>query len=220
MFLLGVRVDHASATALLVIMEKFLKNIRHHYVVREARRVPSSACRNEIVSFYNDSGYAIRKRIYSQDWHPKKNVTARPTIVIAVGQEDAPLIESLRREDVPVEVVVLSNNSSEALSRLTPARAGIGKNHPASEQMIRETLSRVMEQRRLLPPAEAGAPESPLMIELDRLLEARRREEPGLPPGAPLPPLLMAAAGPIWFRENVRYTSAYRASSTSVRRFK
>lgn len=220
MFLLGVRVDHALSAAFLVIMEKLIKNVRHHYTVKEARRVPAAACRDEITTFYNDRAYTIRKRIYSQDRRPKKDVSARPTIVMAVGQDDVPLVQALRLTDVLVEAVILFNDSEEALSSLIPARAGIGKNHPASEQMMHETLSQVMEQQRLLPPAEAISRGNQLLVELDHMLETRRREAPDQPPCTPMEPLLIAAAAPIWFRENVRYTSAYRASSTSVRCFK
>lgn len=219
MFFLGVRVDHASATAFFVIMEKCLKNVRHYYTVKEACQTHAAACRDEMAAFYNDTAYTIRKRIYSQDRRPKKDVSARPTLVIAAGQDDLPLISSLRQADIPVEAVFLTGGS-KACPLLTPGRAGTGKDHPASGQLIYETLSRVLEQQRLMFPDEASIRQNQLLAELARMLETLRRESPGRPPDAPLSPLLAAAAVPIWFRENIRYTSAYQASATSVRKFK
>ena len=213
MFLLGVRMDHGSTTACLVVLEKTLKNVRHHYDIQIARAVPAAVLGDEIRSFYEDSAYTIRKRIYSQDRRPQKDVSAHPTIVMAADREEMPLIESLRREDVPVEAVLLSPDSSEPLP--PPARAGIGRNHTASEHILLETMRQVLGQQRLAGPVEEGPPTDDLLTELMHMVAVLRKETPETRPA----PLLTAAAAPIWFREKVPYTSAYRTSATSIRRF-
>ncbi len=216
MFLCGVQVDHASASAFLVIMGKSLKNVRHYYAVKEIRRTPASGCRDEVLAFYSNSVYTIRKRIFSQDRRPKKDVSARPTIVIAARREEMSLIESLREKDVPVEAVWLTD-SPGGLPDLAPVKAGTGGNHRASEQMIYETLSCVSQQQRLALPANPP-PRNELFERLGPMLCAPRGLK-AFQPDDRLPPLLLAAAVPIWFKENIKYSIAYRTSATSVRSY-
>jgi hypothetical protein len=216
MFLLGVHVDHDAAAAFFVILEKQLKNVKNFYIVRDVRQLSAAACQDEIAAFYNDAAYTIRKRVFSQDRRPKKDVSARPAVVLSAGQKDLPLIDALRGKDIPVEAVFAGAGSEENCPALTPERAGIGKNHPASEQMICSALFQVLEQKRLDMPEAASARPNRLFSELDRMLEALRRDHTNVRPT----PLLMAAAVPIWFKENVRYAGVYRTSATSIRKYK
>jgi hypothetical protein len=221
MFLLGARVDHDSATAFFVILEKHLKNVKNFYIVRNAYQAPASACQDEIMAFYHDGVYTIRKRVFSQDRRPKKDVSARPAVVLAAGQKDLPLIDALRGKDIPVEAIYVNDDSGKNGPGLTPDRAGIGKNHPASEQMIYTALARVLAQKRLdITAAEAPAASNQLLHEVGRLADEVRRGPSGLPTDARLTPLLTAAAAAIWFKENVRYASVYRTSATSIRKYK
>lgn len=220
MFLLGVKVDHDSATAFFVILEKQLKNVKNFYIVRDARQSPAAACQDEIAAFYNDDAYTIRKRVFSQDRRPKKDVSARPSVVLAAGQKDLPLIDALRGMDIPVEAVFAIAGSEGNCPALTPERAGIGKNHPASTLMIYAALFQVLDQKRLALRAEAPASSNQLLPELDRLADAFRRAPSAVPTDGRPTPLLMAAAVPIWFKENVRYASVYRTSATSIRKYK
>ncbi len=208
MFFLGVHVDRASAVAFSVIIEKRLKNVRHFYTVTAARQSPAAACEDEIAAFYHDPAFSVRKRIYSQDRRPKKDVSARPTIVVAAGPEDRSMIDALRRTDVPVEAVWLTADRPAA-PEPEPLRAGVGKDHSASQDMIYNTLGRVLELQRLATSMEGAAADS-MLKGLDRLLQS-------LPERSPL---LLAAAAPVWFRENIKYSSAYRTSATCVRKLK
>ena len=203
MILIGTCVDHLSATAYFVIMEKSLKNVRHYYVVRDIRQSVAADCRDMIIALYSDKAYTIRKRIYSQDRRPKKDVSARPTLVMAAVRADLPLIDGLRDLDVPVEVLFLEAAGCPP----GPERAGIGKNHAVTEQMVYETLALVQAQARLAP-LTGVAP--PLLEDLSRMIAAPGQNGP----------LLLAAAAPVWFRENVKYSSAYRTSATSIRKYR
>jgi hypothetical protein len=204
MILIGTHVDHPAATAYFVILEKTLKNVRHYYDVKDARQSAAPDCRDMMAAFYNDNAYTIRKRIYSQDRRPRKDVSARPTLVMAAGRrEDLPLIQALRCMDVPVEAVFIKADDCPP----DPARAGIGKNHAATEKMIYETLTLVQAQARLAPLTGA---ENPLLENLSRMMATPGQNGP----------LLLAAAAPVWFRENVKYSSAYRTSATSIRKYR
>ncbi len=204
MILIGTHVNQASTTAFFVILEKKLKNVRHYYTVIAAHQGPAKTFPEQIITYYNDKTYTIRKRIYSQDRRPKKDVSARPTVVMAAGQKDLPLIDTLRTEDVPIEAVFLEQNPGRE-----PERAGIGKNYAATEQMIYETLRGVHGQGRLAPFTDP-APGNPLFEQLEQMLVTPDQKAP----------LLLAAAVPIWFRENVKHRSAYRTSSTSIRNYR
>ena len=219
MFLLGVRIDHASAVGCFVILEKTLKNVRHFYTVQSACRVPAEAGADYITAFYKDSAYTIRKRIYSQDRRPKKDVSASPTIVVAAGQKDLPLVNRLRQADIPVEAILLAEDFEDHPDP-APGRAGVGKDYPASETPIGRTLAAVLAQQRICWPTAAPGRDEQTVGELAALIEALPRQSSSAEPDERMPALLLAAAAPVWFRENIRYTSAYRTSSTSIRRFK
>ncbi|MEW6077381.1 MAG: hypothetical protein AB1724_06205 [Thermodesulfobacteriota bacterium] len=212
MFLLGVKVDHDSAAAFLVILEKQLKNVRNFFVLRDARHLPAAACQEEMAAFYHDDIYTIRKRVFSQDRRPKKDVSARPALVMAAGEKDLPVINTLRDKGIPVEAIF----TEECCPGPPPERAGIGKNHAVSEQAMVESLNQVLAQKRLDVKLETPSPFTPQLSELDRLLNASPQDRSGIT----APPLLMAAAAPIWFKENVRYAAVYRTSATSVRKYK
>ena len=203
MILIGTQVDHSRATAYFVILEKTLKSVRHYYDIRDARQSAAPDCRDMITALYSDKAHTIRKRIYSQDRRPKKDVSARPTLVMAAGRADLPLIDALRGMDVPVEALFLE----AAECPPGPERAGIGKNYAVTEKMIYETFARVQRQARLAPLTGAG---NPLLEDLNRMMAAPGQNGP----------LLLAAAAPVWFRENVKYSSAYRTSATSIRKYR
>jgi hypothetical protein len=220
MFLLGVKTDHDTATAFFVILEKQLKNVRNFYTVLEARQLPAAACQDEMTAFYHDTAYTIRKRVFSQDRRPKKDVSARPAVVLAAGRMDLPLIDALRKEDIPVEAVFAAGGSTDDRPGHTPNKAGIGRNHPASEQMMCATLIQVLEQNRLDLQADEPARPHQLMSEFKRLLEAFRRSPSVIHADVSPAPLVMALAAPIWFKENIRYATVYRTSATSIRKYK
>jgi hypothetical protein len=173
-----------------------------------------------MTAFYHDDAYTIRKRVFSQDRRPKKDVSARPAMVMAAGEKDLPVLNNLRNKGIPVEAVFTQDGSEESCPGPAPEKAGIGKNHAVSEQVIAASLNQVLEQKRLNVEPEPPALSNQRMIEINRLLEDLRQNGSGLAAQDAPAPLLMAVAVPIWFKENVRYAEVYRTSATSIRKYK
>ncbi len=215
MYLLGAHIHQQNSQAALVIIKKRLKEVKHHYTIETARKIDKGGCRQVIIDFYHNRRYFTRKRVFSQDRRPKKDVSARPAIVIVAGPGERLLIDDLRQKDIPVEAIILEANN-KAAGCDAAVRPGLGRNFAVSETELMQTLVSLNQKLRLV--VERNTENDDLLSRLEQTLAGMEKQQKI--PADDREALILAAAGPVWFRENVRFRQVYRTSATSVRQYK
>lgn len=102
MFLAGISQGEATA---IVIIEKSLKNLQKHYLVKSVRIFPSdtdsAGIENEIAALYHDRNLTVNRRVFSQDRRPAKQVKIPPLIVTAFTGTDTSRTDRLRKRKIP-----------------------------------------------------------------------------------------------------------------------
>jgi len=215
MFFLGTHIDPSRQTAVVAVIQKTLKNVRNHYQVVDVRQAPADQAARILADMYWRPDLVVKKRVFSQDRRPKKDVSAHPRIVVCGSDGACAVATDLRSKGLPVESVLLCR--SDTVSCDEPARAGAGTDYHVPEGHLWNTLLAVAQENRVNM-EEAGAVSNPLMQAVVPVLARGENICATGPNGESRCPLL-AIAAPVWFRETIRYTQAYRTSSTSKRRF-
>ncbi|MDY6823482.1 MAG: hypothetical protein SWH68_06750 [Thermodesulfobacteriota bacterium] len=213
MFFIGIYTAPDNAQTGLVIIDKFLKNIKHHYRLVTAWEPPLAGIEKTIADHYNNPSYMTRKRVFSQDKRPAKDVNAHPTLIMASLDTDKGSCRKLRDEHIPVEYVRVTQNPAVTIEE--PGKAGVGRDFSVPETAFGDTLQQVLQQKRLCGLAE-NLESIPTALQ-DFLSQAVNSPAIAFP--AEWPATASALAAILWFRENNRYTRTYRTSSTRTRRF-
>ena len=215
MFFIGTHIDSSTQTAVFAVIRKTLKNIRNHYQVIDVQQAPADQAERILADMYRRPDLVVKKRVFSQDRRPKKEVSAHPKIVMCGGDGACSVATDLRSKGLPVERVLLCRG--DAVSCDEPARAGAGADYHVPEGHLWNTLLTVAQENRVAV-EEAGAVSNPQMQAVAPVLAGGEKICATGPNGESRCPLL-AIVGPVWFRETIRYTQAYRTSATSKRRF-
>ncbi|WP_041280465.1 hypothetical protein [Desulfosudis oleivorans] len=214
MFFIGTHIDPSTQTAVFAVIRKTLKNVRNHYQVVDVWQAPAGHAPRILAAMYRRPDLVVKKRVFSQDRRPKKDVSAHPKIVVC-GSDGACAVETeLRSKGLPVESVLLCRGDAVSCDGAT--RAGAGADYHVPETLLWKTLSAVAQETRLGMEA-AGAVSNPQMQALAPILAGGENPCANLNEDSRC--LLLAIAGAVWFRETIRYTQAYRTSATSKRRF-
>ena len=203
MFLVGVHFNGRASAATLALMDQKLKHLKKHYRLQAIRRfpqgTPSPDIETEIAGIYSGRRFSARKRLFSQDLRPSKIVRSHPKIIMKVADVDASPVDALRQRKIPVESISIQKNDGW---RKEDFGRGLGDNYHVSIHNLRDALSDVIAENRLiiedgadLPGETAGA--------VEKILAGFFSEHDEI---------TSALALPIWFRETVRYTRSYRAT--------
>ncbi len=225
MFFLGVNTDSSTNTAVVAVIRKTMKNIRNYYRLCGFQRSGIEYCQAVLNDLYCHEAYRVRKRVFSQDKRPRKDVQAHPKIVVVShGKQSPDLLLRLRRANIPADGLLIPDAGGVVPPH--PKPVGIGRDFFVSEADLTATLTVLQEQGRLMV-AAGGAMESLGASANGEVFSAAGLEtvlsgfRPGREKSIPETdrPLVLAMAGPLWFRENVRYRQSYQSSAKSVRRF-
>jgi hypothetical protein len=226
MFFLGAHIEPSAMEITIVVIQKKMKNIKNYYTLCGVHPVSLENCQKALSDLYWDPKFRVRKRVYSQDRRPKKDVSAHPKIVVA-GQGETPpdLLIQLRRSHIPADGLRVL--SSKAFFPPSPPPSGIGRDFYVSDDVLIETAAALWQQSRLtisvndrqaaIGPGESAMQNqlaSELAAFLTDLADKGCRALPG-----PVRPVFLSMATPLWFRENVRYRRSYQSSAKSIRRF-
>lgn len=226
MFFLGAYIEAAAMAVVICVIHKKMKNIRNYYTLCGVHLVSVEHCQKALSDLYWDPTYRVRKRVYSQDRRPKKDVSAHPKIVIA-GQGEIPpdLLIQLRRSHIPADGLRVLHSEAVLSQPLPPS--GIGRDFYVSDGVLIEAVSTLWQQNRLIISAtdqptavcpEESAIDNELVPALDAFLTDLADKGRQMLPET-IRPVFLSMATPLWFRENIRYRRSYQSSARSVRRF-
>lgn len=213
MYFIGAYTQNDSPGAGLVIVQKSLKNVKHHFRLAAAWTTAVEGLGNTMTGLYNDPAYIIKKRVFSQDRRPTKDVSAHPVLVMASRSNDTAVCKNLRNQHIPVESILITQSGE--VHAEGPKRAGVGRDFRVPAAALADTLHRVLQQGRLTGLADN---KETLPTDLQAIL-SHAAAFSGASSPKDWPPPLTAMAAIVWFRENNRYTRTYRTSSTRLRRF-
>ncbi|MDY6903667.1 MAG: hypothetical protein SWH61_03180 [Thermodesulfobacteriota bacterium] len=216
MFFIGAYTDNNAKSAGLVIVRKHLKNVKHHYHAVTAWETALSGLETTLATLYNDPSLIIKKRVFSQDRRPTKDVSAHPTIIMSSRPIDTAICANLRHKHIPVEFISLTSTGDVTVE--TPGKAGVGRDFTVPDTAIAVTLARVISQERYVADCELALERSEIINGVSGCLSGLAVDKSDLPVSS-WPPALTALAAILWFRENNRYTRTYRTSSIRKRRF-
>lgn len=214
MFLVGIRPEKKDGGTAIVIIKKFLKNVRNHYqpvkIIKIPAPITSSKTETEIINIYHNKDYTIHKRIFSQDKRPSKIVKANPKLIIDVTTAGNEILDKLRKAKIPIEGFRIHKDSGWKKHVLGKA---LGDNYTVSIYDLIDTLLFVQKQSRLViieePFLECSVMDALNLLqttickknkEIDRILGKFKEAD-----------TLLTLSMPIWFRENIRYSRPYRA---------
>ncbi len=215
LFFIGINTASLGRNAVCAIIRKRLKNARNHYCIKKLFEIQPSVIVETVETLYDNPEYTVRKRVFSQDRRPKKDVNARPKIVLCHRQGDGDIAERLRTKGIPVENMLVTTGGTRSSGGLT--RPGEGRNHFVPERELAEFFSSILQQERLV--ADIKQPDKNTLAgemaelmtgsDLLNIWEANvvKRD------------ILLAVAAPVWFRETIRYSRAYRTGARNMRQF-
>ncbi|MFZ5562887.1 MAG: hypothetical protein ACOZBW_02470 [Thermodesulfobacteriota bacterium] len=192
-----------------------MKNIRNHYQVVDVQQAPANQVARILADMYQRPDLVVKKRVFSQDRRPKKDVSAHPKLVVCDSDGACAVATDLRSKGLPVESVLLCRGDAASCDK--PPRAGAGTDYHVPEDHLWDTLLAVAQEKRVAV-EEAGTASNPQMQAVVPVLAGGANICATGPNGESRCPLLAVAAA-LWFRETIRYTQAYRTSATSKRRF-
>ncbi len=217
MFYLGIYCGENIDQTTIIILKQLLKNVKKHYQVKTIKRFPIGTIffeiEKQIVKFYNDQQLIVKKRIFSQDRRPAKNVKAHPKIVIDFTNIEAGQIDGLRKRKISVEGISIKN--SENGWRKENQEIGLGNNYYVSRHDLMVNLLNVFEQKRLIIDKEAPFADN-LIEELKNCkieLNTKNKKFSKVQREKEYNDIIMALAAPVWFRETIRYSRTYATSS-------
>ncbi len=197
MFYAGVKLGGNADFTTFVIVEKTLKNLKKHYVLKEIRQFSSDTdyreIENEIIKTYNDRKFIVNKRVFSQDRRPAKTVKAHPAIVVSFTGTDTSQADSLRKRKIPAEGIAIYDGNKWRKEDYGPIC--LGNNYYVPEGELIRNLSSVFGQNRLIIEDETLLAEN-LITEINTL-ELKEND------------IISALSMPIWFCENVRIIKRY-----------
>lgn len=212
MFLIGLDRDPETGAAHMAVLKKELKGLKRHYRLMETAHWPSEtpddALEAALCSRYNDRRWTVRRKVFSQDRRPAKNVRTPPLLAARfretdAGRPDTHFIDALRARKLPVEGISITHG--DRWRREDYSQLCLGNNYFVPAPDLSAVLRTLFSQGRLsIDPACAMA----------GVLAA------GPPPSFPSPPsdpncdppengLWRAAALPVWFSETVRKIARY-----------
>ncbi len=204
MFLAGISQGEATA---FVIIEKSLKNLKKHYVMKSVRVFPSDTdiadIENEFEAIYNDRNLTVSRRVFSQDRRPAKRVKIPPLIVMAFTGTDTSRVVRLRKRKIPAEGISLCKEDTWRKEDYGPIC--LGNNYYVPEHEPLRIMTAVLQEGRLI--IEGNIPDAENLIrEITRshsgplpcCAESRSREN-----------IISALSLPVWFSENVRTIRRY-----------
>jgi hypothetical protein len=200
MFYTGITV---TANATLVIAEKRLKNVQKHYHLKAVKRFPSddAEIEKEIGNIFNDRKFIVKKRVFSQNRRPAKNVRANPVIVMEFKQEDKQRIDKLREKRIPVEGISQCNETEWRKEDYGPI--ALGNNYYIPDGDCLKNLLTVFQQGRLIIDTDDVSTAKGLTDELntvlnpDELLNTHHSD------------IFSALSLPVWFCETIRIIRRY-----------
>jgi len=200
MFLAGISDGEAAA---LVIIEKSLKNLQKHYLIKSVRVFPSDTdcadIENEIAALYNDPNLTVTRRVFSQDRRPAKRVKIPPLIVIAFTGTDTSRLVRLRKRKIPAEGISLCKEETWRKEDYGPIC--LGNNYYVPEYEPMRIMTAVLEQHRLI--IEENMPDAENLIrEISRDHTLTHGDENRRN-------IISALSLPLWFSENVRVIKRY-----------
>ena len=196
MFFAGVTFGKGDTSSAIVIVRMRRIQVRRHYFIESAQRVPSNETGDAIATIHHGAKYSFRKRVFSQNRRPAKTVFAKP-VIVAEFSEDTSQIDSLRTLGIPVEGI--SVRDGPGWRKEDFARAGFGNNYFVSGDDLVGNLRLLLHEKRLAIDCETALPEE-LATGLERIRDGGKR------PGGDM---LLALAMPLWFRETIRIVKRY-----------
>jgi hypothetical protein len=210
MFLIGLNREGAAGAADLAILEKRLKHLKRHYRLVETAQwpagTPEEIIGDALYRYVTDPRWTVRRKVFSQDRRPAKNVPTPPTVALRLhshGSEggDTAFIDTLRSQKLPVEGIAVTE--APGWRREDYSRLLLGHNYFVPGRDLRACFLRVHHQGRL-----SVAPSGP---QPDPGPFGAPGAAPSLPPrgDAPLTGLWLAAALPLWLSETIRTIRRY-----------
>jgi hypothetical protein len=209
-FFMGISPDKTEQRTVVVVIQRYLKNIQKHYEPVHIMDLPfpmtDPALEGEITRLYRDHTFTLNKKIFSQDRRPTKTVRAHPRLVLnRKSGEDR--VKGLRGLGIPVEgILPVAGSGSWIKHSLGKA---LGDDYDVPERILLESLVQVHGQKRLVFQEGFRGLTGP-MEDLKGVLE-----DPGANPEAFFSgfaaPVLPALSLVLWFNETVPYQRAYKA---------
>ena len=220
MYLIGLNRDAETGAAHMAILEKGLKGLKRHYRLAETAHwppdTPEATVGAALVGQYADPRWTVRRKVFSQDRRPAKNVRTPPLIAARFGlseagrsggpeihRPDTRSIDALRARNLPLEGVAVTREAAWRREDFGALRRGNNYFVPGPD--LETVLRRVFSQGRLT---------------LDPACPMADRLAPGPPEtfSYPIPnptgessegDLWLAVSLPVWFSETVRKIARY-----------
>ncbi len=220
MYLIGLNRNAETGAAHMAILEKGLKGLKRHYRLAETAHwpqdTPEATVEAALAGLYTDPRWTVRRKVFSQDRRPAKNVRTPPLIAARfdaseAGRSGCPetrrpdtrFIDALRARNLPLEGVAVTREAAWRREDFGELRRGNNYFVPGPD--LETVLRTVFSEGRLtldpsLPMADRLAPGPPETF------------QPPIPnPAGELSEgdLWLAVSLPIWFSETVRKVARY-----------
>ncbi len=207
MFLIGLNRDAHTGAAGMAVLEKRLRQLRRHYRLVETAQwppdTPAATVEAALFHHYHDPRWTVRRKVFSQDRRPAKNLRTPPLVAVRFSETDTGPIDALRARKLRVEGIAVTREADwrrEDFPQLCR-----GNNYFVPESSLENVLRTIVSQGRL-----AIGPACPT-VDLPAA-----GPPPSFPSCAPTPPgdpagidLWTALSLPVWFTETVRKIVRY-----------
>jgi hypothetical protein len=211
LFFMGISPDKTERNTVVVVIKRYLKNIKKHYEPFKIMVIPvplkDPALGHEITRLYQDREFILNKKIFSQDRRPTKTVRAHPKLILNRKPYENE-VERLRTSGIPVEGV-LPMRGNQPWIKHSHAKA-LGDDYDVPLRDLFKTLVEVHEQKRLVLNGDVRVVLN--QIEMLKTAFTKEKENPGnFSEGFEPSGVLTALSLPLWFNETIPYQRAYKA---------
>ncbi|MBU4317853.1 MAG: hypothetical protein KKF30_11340 [Proteobacteria bacterium] len=210
-FFMGISPEMTERNTVVVVVKRYLKNIKKHYEPVKIIPIPLSmadpSLGHEIARLYQDNQFILNKKIFSQDRRPTKMVRAHPKLILNRNRGGSS-VKSLRASGIPVDGILPVEGNDPWIKH--PHGKALGDDYDVPLKDLFETLMEVHEQKRLVLTGDFRA----MVIQIEKLKETftKNKENPEIfPKDFEASDVLTALALPLWFNEKIPYQRAYKA---------
>lgn len=201
MYYLSLQAGAGDPPMPLITMARELKHLKPLYRLVDIRWISGVDGPDDLAPLLAralmDRGLTGRKRVFSQDRRPSKQVRVPPTLLLGVSGAGGPWPDRLRESGVPVEGIHIEERRE--WRRRDYRTICLGNDYDVPPALLSEALARAVERDRLH--ADDGAPASALADVRGAV------DPPATDPAARR--LATAVALPLWFGEATRRIKRY-----------
>ncbi|QTA79921.1 Uncharacterized protein dnl_22030 [Desulfonema limicola] len=204
MFYIGAFFSENYDQAILSIIRQTLKNVKKHYHLINLQYFKPGTdyfeIEKQLISLFNNKELAAKKRVFSQDRRPARNIKVMPGIVMNFWNRDTSKIDRLRGQNIPAEGISMldawiKDNQWEKEEYSTIC---LGHNYYTGKSDLLKALQKVIEQKRITIDNHLDTPGIYDLLYNQNQIKMKKDLD-----------IIYAVSLPIWFKETIRIIKRY-----------